>query len=392
MNNSIWPGRLLALDVSRGFAAFAVVLWHWQHFAYNGILFSKDFDKASQPLHGTFRMLYERGSIGVEYFFLLSGFIFFWLYRCSIEDRSTPFSNFWVRRISRLYPLHFVTLLIVALLQMVYMSNNGYPFVYPFNDMYHFFLNLVLASKWGFEKGWSFNGPVWVVSIEILLYCLFFMTAYARQGRALFCLGVSVIVSVICFVFPSFIHHAIFSGVSLFFLGGFVFHATFLVSTRLRKLTAAIYVITVLSWVLTIVNFYVHNLSDFVLEFGVFGNILLGGFRIYILFPFTVSSLTLIEIEKGIGFLKSISWVGDITYSLYLLHFPLQLVFGLAVGYGVLNSDFYLRPAYLVVYFSILIPLSYITFIGFERPMQSIIRNKYTRRIKTEQGATFRCT
>lgn len=380
MNNNIWPNRLLALDISRSFAAFIVVLRHWQHFAYNGISLPKDFDMASQPLYRAFRMLYESGSVPLEYFFLLSGFIFFWLYRCSIEDRSMTFSNFWVRRISRLYPLHLVTLLMVALLQMVYVSNNGYPFVYPFNDLYHFFLNLVLASKWGFEKGWSFNAPVWVVSIEILLYCLFFITAYARQGRALFCLGVSVI----CFVIPSFIHHAIFSGMALFFLGGFVFHATFLVSTRLRKLTTPIYVITVLSWFLTIVNFYVHNLSDFVLEFGDIGKILLGGFRNYILFSFTVSSLALIEIEKGKGFLKSISWVGDITYSLYLLHFPLQLVFGLAVGYGVLNSDFYLRPAYLVVYFSILIPLSYITFIVFERPMQSIIRNKYTRQIKTE--------
>lgn len=298
MNNNIWPNRLLALDISRSFAAFIVVLRHWQHFAYNGISLPKDFDMASQPLYRAFRMLYESGSVPLEYFFLLSGFIFFWLYRCSIEDRSMTFSNFWVRRISRLYPLHLVTLLMVALLQMVYVSNNGYPFVYPFNDLYHFFLNLVLASKWGFEKGWSFNAPVWVVSIEILLYCLFFITAYARQGRALFCLGVSVI----CFVIPSFIHHAIFSGMALFFLGGFVFHATFLVSTRLRKLTTPIYVITVLSWFLTIVNFYVHNLSDFVLEFGDIGKILLGGFRNYILFSFTVSSLALIEIEKGKGF------------------------------------------------------------------------------------------
>ena len=119
-----------------------------------------------------------------------------------------------------------------------------------------------------------------------------------------------------------------------FSLGGFVFHSTFLISTKYKKLNAVIYPIAALSWLLTIANFYVFNLSDFIRNFGLIGKIFIIGFPNYILLPFTVCSLALIEINRG-QFLKSISWIGDITYSSYLIaFFPLQLLFALAVSYG----------------------------------------------------------
>ncbi len=377
VNNDIWPKRLFALDISRFFAALAVILWHWQHFAYNGSSLSENFERSQQPLYAIFRISYEKGFMGVDYFFLLSGFIFFWLYRSSIEDRRLSLGNFWVQRISRLYPLHVVTLSIIALLQILYTLHNGKAFVYSLNDLYHFFLNLAFASNWGFEKGPSFNAPVWSVSIEILLYCLFFISAYARLGRPWFYLGVSII----AFVITLFLYTDIFNGISLFFLGGVVFYITLIVSTRMQKVRVIIYLITVISWVLTIVNFYVFNVADFMHGFGLFGQILLTSFPHYVLFPFTVCSLALFEIDRGIGFLKSVSWIGDITYSSYLLHFPLQVIFAMAVGYKFLSSDFYLSPIYLVIFFSILIPLSYVTFIRFERPAQKIIRSKFGSRL-----------
>jgi len=381
LNNTNWPKRLFALDVSRGLAALAVVLRHWIHFFYAGSALPENFDKSVEPLYGIFRILYERGELGVEYFFLLSGFIFFWLYRSSIADRSTSLRDFWVQRFSRLYPLHFATLLVVACLQMLYVSYHGHPFVYYFNDAYHFFLNLLFVSKWGFEKGLSFNYPVWSISVEILLYFLFFFTAYSGQGRGPFCLGVSVISFFLAIFIPSAI--VILQAASLFFLGGFIFHLTLLVSPRSQKWKIGIYVITVAIWILTIADFYMFDFSNIILRLGVFGNIFLLGYAYYILFPLTLFSLVLIEIDHGPGFLKPVSWVGDISYSSYLLHFPLQLLFVLGVSMGLLNPNFYLNPIYLILYFLLLIPLSYITFIGFERPIQNAIRNKYRSRVVT---------
>jgi len=141
-----WPARLYALDVSRGFAAMSVILWHWQHFYFSGVTINPDFDRSSQPFYFLLKIFYEKGAAGVYYFFLLSGFIFFWLYKDSIKNRIVSFKLFWIQRFSRLYPLHFVTLLLVALLQAIYSSQQGDYFIYPFNDAYHFILNLGLKT------------------------------------------------------------------------------------------------------------------------------------------------------------------------------------------------------------------------------------------------------
>ncbi|MCK5849661.1 MAG: acyltransferase [Kiritimatiellae bacterium] len=381
MCNRKWPKHLYALDVSRGFAALAVVLWHWQHFAYKGHALSQDFLRERQPLYDILRLFYENGSKGVQYFFLLSGFIFFWLYSASINNRKTTAWEFGVQRFSRLYPLHFITLLLVALLQLLYVARENASFVYPFNDIYHFFLNLALAPHWGFESGRSFNAPVWSVSIEILLYLVFFISVFFHKGGWLFCLSISLI----SLVSSHLIHNSILSGISLFFLGGAVFHLTLLISSgKYKGFRSSVHLITILSWFCVMIDCYAFNLSNSILEAGILGKVFLVGFPLYILFPFTVCSLALIEIDKG-PFLKPISWIGNITYSSYLLHFPLELLFALTVSFGVLNSDFYLNPMYLAIYFIVLIPLSYITFLKFERPMQRTIRNRFLSRKEEQQ-------
>jgi peptidoglycan/LPS O-acetylase OafA/YrhL len=140
-----------------------------------------------------------------------------------------------------------------------------------------------------------------------------------------------------------------------------------------------VYFTSAFSWSCVLVNYYIFDLSSSIQKIGVVGELFLVGFPLYILFPFTILSLVLIEINKGPQ-LKFLSWIGNITYSSYLLHFPLQLLFGIAVSFGILSHDFYLNPVYLFTYFIILIPLSYITFIKFERPIQRVIRDKFLQR------------
>jgi peptidoglycan/LPS O-acetylase OafA/YrhL len=366
-----WPKHLYALDVSRGLAALSVVLWHWQHFQYTRNTLSLEFIKENQPLHEILRLFYQAGAMGVQYFFLLSGFVFFWLYGATINNNKISAWKFGVQRFSRLYPLHFLTLLVVALLQAIYFSRENVSFIYPFNDMYHFTLNLFYASRWGFESGPSFNASIWSVSVEVLLYLIFFISITLRQGGWLYCLSISFV----SLILSRLTDNVVLGGLSLFFLGGTVFYLTQIISFKYEKLKSPIYVLTILFWCGVIVDIYIYNISSSIMDLGVLGKVILRGFTFYILFPFTICTLVLIEIDKG-DFLKPISWIGDISYSSYLLHFPLQLLFGLAVSYGVLNHNFYLSPIYLVLYFLILIPISYVTFHAFERPVQIILRNK----------------
>ena len=161
----------------------------------------------------------------------------------------------------------------------------------------------------------------------------------------------------------------------MFFLGGLIFHSAALISFKHKSLKPYIYFITIFCWSCVLINYYTFDLRNIIHETGMLGRIFLLGFPLYILFPFTVLSLVLTEVDKGPR-LKSLAWIGDITYSSYLLHFPLQLLFGFAVSFGIVSHSFYLNPLYLFLFFIILIPISYLTYIKFEKPMQRAIRER----------------
>src|SRR2546422_6794044 len=191
-NRSPWsiPRHLHLLDVLRGLAALSVVLWHWQHFflPYNkeGVRFVGE----RQPFFDQFSFIYVHGADAVNLFFCLSGFVFFWLYEKKVADGTTSFVDFSVLRFSRLYPLHVAMLLLVALGQAVHVALAHTSFVY-LNDPYHFFLNAAFAQAWGFQENLSFNGPAWSVSIEVLLYGIFFAMCRRRMTSTLMLFALS---------------------------------------------------------------------------------------------------------------------------------------------------------------------------------------------------------
>lgn len=377
----LWPKRLYALDVSRGLAALAVAVWHWQHFAYQGASVPANFDRSVQPLYGWLRLCYEQGYRGVDYFFLLSGFIFFWIYRDTIADRLISFRDFWILRLSRLYPLHIVTLLAVAFLQWLFVTRNAFFFIYPDNDPYHFLLQLGFASQWDLQNSLSFNGPTWSVSIEILLYLVFFCLARSRRAGAGWCLAIALASAAAEALFP----HPIIQGAAMFFLGGFVYSTTRWISAKSRRWTNLVCMAAAVSWACLFIDGYLFAFGSLVAGSGPIGGLLVRIFPYFILFPSTVCSLALIEIRWG-PFLKRISWIGDITYSSYLLHFPLQLIFALAVSYGILYPSFFLSPFALIFFFALLAALSYLTYRKFERPLQQFLRGKLISGPRTHSG------
>ena len=65
---------------------------------------------------------------------------------------------------------------VLAMLPLVawYRAQTGQDYVYGNNDLPHFVLQLFLASDWAGRSDWSFNGPIWSISVEILVYALFY--------------------------------------------------------------------------------------------------------------------------------------------------------------------------------------------------------------------------
>lgn len=191
MSRSRVINRNYSLDVLRGLAALSVVLWHWQHFFYVAGR-PVNFRTENQPFFEYLSLFYLHGSLAVELFFSISGFVFFWLYAIPIQEKKEKLASFFIKRFSRLYPLYILTFIVVAFLQIIYFKVNNYYFVYQLNDWYHAALNILMIPAWGFEQGYSFNGPVWSVSIEILMYSMFFMVCKTKTTRIL-----SILISII---------------------------------------------------------------------------------------------------------------------------------------------------------------------------------------------------
>lgn len=354
--------RIYSLDVLRGVAALSVVFWHWQHFFYVGNV-PQNFIVWKQPLFSAFSFFYLHGSLAVELFFCISGFVFFWLFSKRIADRTIAPSRFFMDRFSRLYPLHIATFIAVALLQLLYTRHHDTFFVYQTNDIYHAFLNLFLVPAWGFETGWSFNAPVWSVSVEALLYGAFFLLCLARNLR---CLLTPCLIVLGASIYPS--QYKLGSGIVTFFCGGAAYialnYATKHVSMKAIACTALVLSIAAWAyiWQSAALNIYV----------------LMG-----IAFPLSVVTLAAVGFKYK-NFMKPFAAIGDISYSSYLLHFPLQLCLATIVDHLGYSRDIFYSPWMLGLFMAILIPVSFASHRLFEVPVQRAIRSAFRKRVENK--------
>jgi len=377
------PNRFYSLDAIRGLAALCVVLWHWQHFFYFGTI-STGMDRKCQPFFGVFYPFYLKGYLAVTLFFSLSGFIFFWLYSKKISEKKVSGWEFFILRFSRLYPLHLITLLIVGIEQMISRSLTGMDMVYACNDFYHFILNIFFISFWGFQKGFSFNGPIWSVSIEVMLYFVFFFYSFLGGALSIWMTICLAIASLFIRLLPYEIRLGLFS----FFMVG----AMFLSYERLIRYDLKIVMLILASftgvlWFLTLANLKYGFIPKMIrsipepLYLNKLLTLIINYFASGILFPLTLLSLSLVETYRGkLG--ARFRFLGDISYSTYLIHFPLQLLAILIFTSMNLSRQYFYTNTFFFTFFIILLILSYLSFHYFERPVQRIIRNKFLIRNK----------
>lgn len=366
------PQRFYSLDVLRGVAALSVVFWHWQHFFVGtrpGIVANENL-----PLFSAFSLLYRHGWMAVDLFFALSGFVFFWLYARKVAASAISPWTFAVLRLSRLYPLHLLTLLLVAGGQYWFMSRLGAHFVYAHNDTPHFLLNLAFASSWGLERGLSFNAPVWSVSVEVMLYALFYLYCRLLPVRLPALLALAL-----CGYLLAHIYAPLGRGIGSFFLGGATYFAYVALARSARAATyeRMIGALAAGAWLLGVAAIWsgAVQLAGPVqfnpAQPGVIAKYWVTAF----LFPLTILWLALTETRHG-GFGRKYAFLGDLSYSSYLLHFPLQmLVMGVLIQARATQEVFY-SPVLLLLFFAVLIAVSLASHRYFEVPVQRYLREK----------------
>ena len=374
------PKHFFLLDLLRGFAALVVVLWHWQHFYYfkNGI--DPNFKITQQPCYSVFYVFYNYGFVAVDLFFLISGFIFFFLYADKISGKKITTKSFALLRFSRLYPLHLVTLILVCFLQYFFYAGTGSYFVYTENNYYHFFLNLFFAVSWGLEKGPSFNGPGWSVSVEILLYLLFFIICRFKLNRV-FVLAAIMVAALVVQGFYQPLGRGLYS----FFLGGLVYYLyLYLIKSgramAVLKFLGIINLIFIVAIAIEAKYEFLQYYCQKFLHANFHYNIIVHG----LIFPFFVLYLILLETIKGAKG-KKLAFIGNISYSSYLLHFPLQLIIVFFCNKWHINRFHVFNSGYaLLCFFTLLITLSLLSFYFFELPMQTFLRKTLLKKNKEQ--------
>lgn len=121
------------------------------------------------------------GKLGVELFFVLSGFILGYHYLDAFAQPSwAGYRRFLRQRLARIYPLHITTLAVLALFVGV-MGALGRPVAsassYGVGEL---FANVALVHCWTLRDcGLSWNGPAWSLSAEWFAYLLFPVAAWA---------------------------------------------------------------------------------------------------------------------------------------------------------------------------------------------------------------------
>ncbi len=123
-------------------------------------------------------------NLAVSFFFFLSGFILIYNY----WNKKVNVKEFYLKRIARIYPIYLVTLLIVAVLSIIY-STVAYEGTT--NLLFH----TLGLQAWIPGTELYFNFPAWSISVEFFFYLLFpflllVLKRLSIQTRTLLILGI----------------------------------------------------------------------------------------------------------------------------------------------------------------------------------------------------------
>jgi peptidoglycan/LPS O-acetylase OafA/YrhL len=345
--------KLLGLELLRFLSAMAVLFWHFTHFGQMAGM--EPIKAGTQPLHAPFALFYNYGLYGVQIFWGISGYIFFWKYGAAIHATAVTARDFFWLRFSRLYPLHIVTLLAVVGLQAVHRRYAGFDFVYQANDTGLFVRQLFLATDWGPPPPFSFNGPIWSISAEVAVYAAFFVIL-SRFAPSMKLCG-AVIAAALGLQLAGLNWAGPFCA-TYFFAGGM---AALLGPKAIRPAALTLGVLIAVCMMT-----------------GAIGN----PDKMPMILLLTVPCL-LVLLSRDWPLLarwqRPVQFAGNLTYSSYLLHFPLQLVLAIVVAAsGVvlpISSVFFLAA-----YLGVTLGAAALSYRWFELPAQRWIRRRTIRR------------
>lgn len=368
--------RIFGLDVLRATAILLVLFSH-----STLLLFPKQ-------QHVLITVIQFFGTVGVDLFFVLSGFLIGTILLKQLQKGDTKFKDFcyfWLRRWFRTLPNYFLILILNILLLFILKGE----------------ILSVMAAYFGFFQ--NFNSPhpdffteAWSLSIEeyayiigpLILFVLLYFLKKTSYNALFLVTTFSVIITVTCFRFNFHLNNNIYS-----------MHEW---SQHIRKVV--IYRIDSIYYGF-LAAFFVYNFKSFVMKFKslffVLGILLFLATHILIFsfgvqpenasFFFNIFYLPLLSVSLLLLFPFFIEWnpkrffktqitsISVLSYGLYLVNYSIVL---LTIQYfidTILQSNI-VKLIVLVVYWLISFLLAHLLYKFFENPITNLRDSRYIRR------------
>lgn len=153
-----------ALTGIRGIAAWMVVLYHIR------------FSLENLVPAGAVAAL-GKGYLAVDLFFILSGFVLWYNYADRLRSGGlSDMVQFMWRRVARIWPLHLFILAAFVVFALLLLLTGRSTADYPFRELP---LHVFLIQNWGFTGELAWNHPAWSISTELAAYLLFPLIVWA---------------------------------------------------------------------------------------------------------------------------------------------------------------------------------------------------------------------
>ncbi len=288
-----------SIQFLRGLAAFVVVVYHIGGYIkrYFTITFLGDF--------------FDFGFAGVDLFFVISGFIIHFTSKNYLDNPST-LGKYLKKRLLRVYPIYWIVLTVlfglswfITLILQKDVFNTGYPYT----------ISAFLQTYFLTPLHFAINPVTWTLSYELFFYLCFSLLIISRRLSFIPILLILVSLYNIIFIHDEYRKHFnfVFSGYNLEFMFGFLIYQFYDKIKFQNWISVLLIVIS-----LAIIIHYGYDIIDYdyqkrVLTFGVPSAFLL------------IAMLNL-ENNQAIRIPSFTITLGDASYVLYLIHFPLLLL------------------------------------------------------------------
>ena len=300
------------LDYFRGICALSIMIYHYSWFVL-GQKYTSD------------NVIGRIGIYGVSLFYVLSGLTMFLVYYKNFTFNKTFFKEFYIKRFFRIFPLMWFVLIFSYII--VGTKNNCVQ-------------RLIIASGLFSIFDWGASTPIgmWSIGNELSFYLLLPFIFIAFKTNKMIGIMLSSLIIIIYIYFAFFKFDPLIEGVSenlnyknplnhaALFVGGILIGYVFNEKQIKPMLVNFIFLIAILLFC-----FYPCS--------GDLRNVLIGTNRIVftlICFAITFSVLKLNNSLLNHKIKKIFSWLGEISYSLYLIHglvWSIVLFAGLKIRY-----------------------------------------------------------